>query len=330
FYEIIRIKEVSSDSNKSGNSNIIKEIFKYEGDQVKKGDLLAKADIRILEKIITDAKENLDLKIKALAMKEEIEVKAKANYQKKKMLAAKKVIDMHEVRNSYTQLIDFQLAIISAKNEIKGDTLNLDKLQQKLLDSNYYASIDGIVTYLLVKPEEFQGIFYGNRGQLFMRIETPDQYSINASAFDIQIAKLNAGDRGEVVIEYIDSKKSYPCVISQITPQIQTPSNQQNSRPGMLKEKGTGTYKVSCTFYTGGERLMGGTLAKVIFKYDKIHVGMALPWSAVEIVAGKGHVKIANYKNENKKREVVLGNFDQNYVEIKSGINQGDIVEIML
>ncbi len=295
---------------------LLKKVAVHLGDRVKAGDLLAEADSTYLagnadyyRQMILFAKANL----KQIMARE---MQTKKQYARTRELVEKGIVSASTLETHEVAMVDAESSTRGARKDIESLERAANEIETNLRSANYYAAIDGVVSQILVDPNNISGSYLANQGQTIARIDRPGVYVVTCLALDTQLRGVRAGKPATVVFE--STNESLPGKVVNIGP-----------APTLAKE-GIPAYLVRIEFSKPGPLLTQGTLMRVEIPIGSPVAGLYVPWSAVQIAAAKTTVQVASADGTWRARNVKLGLRDAERVEIKEGLAAGDVVKSLL
>jgi membrane fusion protein, multidrug efflux system len=269
-------------------NGLIQAIYVKQGDQVHKGQLVAKLDNALATENVTAVREQSG------SLKAQLEL-AKSIYERQKNLW-----DQHI--GTEVQLLQAKTNVESLENQLKANQANVNMAQVSVNQSNVYSDVDGVVDEITAHVgENFTGgyIKIVNKSDLKITTTVPENYA----------SKISKGTSVEVQIP--DINKSFSSTISFLSQSVGT-----NSR-GLTAEA-----KVPA-----GIALRPNQVALVkILDYaspNSISINVNTLQNDEEgkfvLVASKEGDKLIA-----RKRKVVIGELYGDQIEIKQGLKVGD------
>ncbi len=286
------------------------------GDSVKKGDLLAEVDMRYVKGEGNTLKAKLHLLEVQLLNANQEEKKAKEQLNRKRVLASQQVVALSAAEKEEVNFVEAQLRRVAVEKQIRQQKELISENEAALVESNYYAPTDGILSELIVDPRQVMGVVEIKYGQVLGRIDQEGDYLLKAYVVDTLAAKLKVKQRG--ILRFDGVSKEIPCHIENIS----------NSDYGV--KENLPLFEVSILFRKPPEIRQRTLLAKVEFIVNQKENALSLPWNAIRLVEGKHTVVVRRKDGATSMQNVVLGIRGPNRVEIASGLTEGDDVEIDL
>jgi len=218
-----------------------------------------------------------------------------------------KEISLEECKLDYENLIapltDYELA--SAKSSLTSASVNLEKARLALADSILESPIDGEVAQLNYKKGD---IILTDNKDPFVIILNSDTLFIEVNIEEADINKLEVGQKSYATFDALDELK----LEGQITFISLTSSTNNN---------GIVTYLVRVVFENNSDyQIREGMTSFIDFVTSEVNGVLIVPVSAVKNVDGSPSVENIN----NEWIKVITGFTDGKYVEIISGLSEGD------
>lgn len=300
----------------SGWMALLDQVKKSRGDYVKKGELIASVDggyvlasLTFMQRLRSLGEVRFERARSALGIVEQA-------YARSEALVAKGIMQPRVLE-------DIQLQVLAATGDVTSERENIANLDKEIaelkarLDSvNYYAPIDGVISDLLVSPDELVGKYMVQYGATLARIDRPGFYTIKCLALDTQVRQLTTGQRGQITLG--SSAVPVPGAVKSIKPVI----NKSDPRP---------FYEVAVDFEFPGPLLKTGTLASVeIARPVGQKPAIFVPRSAVKRVGAKTWVMALRDDGTWIKRPVKLGRRTRHQIEVQSGLAEGELIQAEL
>ncbi|HAM87965.1 MAG: Secretion protein HlyD family protein [Candidatus Falkowbacteria bacterium GW2011_GWC2_38_22] len=262
---------------------------------------------------LADARENLDDYITAYnnAVKDLATAKeeAKQDIANSEASLAAKELSLQNAKNDYTELLkplsDSELA--SARSSLTTASINLDKARNDLNKAVLTSPIDGELALLNYKAGD---IILSNESKPVAVIINNDTLFVELNIEESDISKLSVGQKAVATFDALDEQE-FNGELIYISQTAETSNN------------GIVTYLVKAALSdTKDSKIREGMTASVNFIIDGVADVLQIPVSAVRNVNSKPSVQLKS----NEWVEVSTGFTDGKNVEIKSGLNVGDIV----
>ncbi|HSI85092.1 MAG: efflux RND transporter periplasmic adaptor subunit [Candidatus Methylacidiphilales bacterium] len=273
------------------------------GTMVRKGDVLVELDKAELESQINEATHQIE----ASELRAE---KMRRNLGREQRLLDARLVPQKQFDDLR---IDTQLAL----NELKIYSARLETLRQQLAKTTIMAPRDGMV--LKIDVQEGMVIIGAgsvSSGTSLMSVADLRQLEVNADLDEIDVAKLGVGMPVKLTLDSIPDLK-LEGNIKFISPLAVTRET----------DKSIHVFPIIITFVTDDKRVKVGLTANVSISITRVENALALPISMVFSNEKSSYVYV---KDQGKiaKKEVQTGISDNLYVEIKSGLSEGEVVSL--
>lgn len=308
-----------------GVKGTIAEILVAEGDEVKKGDVIAKLDDRdyqdqyqlALAKL-QEAREqeitsllDTELKLKTTAaeleqLKDEyMEMEAIPDAYSASELKMKKL----ELDNKDTEYQNLQQKYELQKAQgLKQNELEVKMAKEDLEDTILYAPVSGIVLDLANKVGESV-----TDEQDFATIHENNAINAVTQVIEYDIGQIKVGQKVYVTVEAIPDKK-FTGEVSKI-----------NALPSE-DSSGLVNYTVEIKIKDPGTELKDGMTCAVSFVIKEVKDCLIVPYNAVKIVDGKQVVTVVDETGQSVEREIKTGFTDGTSVEVLEGLRENETV----
>jgi membrane fusion protein (multidrug efflux system) len=274
-------------------SAYVQKIVKEEGALVKENDILALLDDTEIKISYEQAK--IELSQAKLSLDE-----AEKNYTRYQELIKRELISEQDFQNAEAEYKQRQL---DHQNRLE----NFKNLQLQLNWTKIRSLSDGYITERLIEMGDRV-----NANQQVYTIEDFNPLLIRVSVPTSDAIKLKTGMLAEVMTE-IFRGTAFEGNVKLINPRIDVQ---------------TGTVKVTVEVSDESLHLKPGMFVEV-----RIAIGMkenvvTIPRKAILYKQNKTYVFVLN-RNRVSQREVLLGLTEEDYVEVTSGLNQGDTIVVV-
>ena len=299
-YTAVNVSDVSFDQE----GQIISKVYVQEGDTVVKGQLLAS----LTTEGIDDQIKELDYQI------------GRTQIRLDQILADKQAaIERAELDYSYTnqwekdqiehkerlEAIDkeYQYSIEDCEDDLEMKQLQRSQLKKKLTSGNLYADLSGTVTYVKLRLEGASCV----KGERIITITDSTECILTA-------------DRAEWR-EYFDNDAVYTMTVT-------TGSGAGDYDVMVYKPEETdGALRFYLTESNGSDvSIEVGTRGNILLVLDKRENVLAVTKSGVHSVDGKYYVYVLDEDGKRQTVFVEVGLYGNDYVEILSGLKEGDRV----
>jgi len=192
--------------------------------------------------------------------------------------------------------------------ELSEANLELAKLDT---DNNIiYAPFDGIVLSSTFSEGE-----YASPGITAISVISSD-YIIKTQINETDISKLNPGDEVEITLDAYP-EDTFTGSIEEISPLSQSISSIVSFEVTIKPEE------------DNSPNLLYGISANLTITTSKVESVIYIPIEYVYEEGGKEYVDIMGEDETARKREIVTGLYGNNYIEVISGLSEGDILVIL-
>ena len=218
-------------------------------------------------------------------------------------------IALQQAKNDYQDLIApaSESDLASARAQLTSAAISVDKAKYNMEQATLISPIDGVVAMLNYKSGD---IILSDSAKTMATIINNDTLFIEADIEEADISKLKVGDKADVTFEAVEGV-TMTGEISFISLTSETSSN------------GIVTYLVRVILTnTGTSQIREGMTAAIEFVTSEAPGVLSIPVAAVHNIGGKPSVE----KQDGTIVNVTTGFTDGKKVEIKSGLNEGDIV----
>jgi HlyD family secretion protein len=353
--KIYPLQEVKVSPDISGE---VQELFVQEGDEVKKGQLIARIDASLYTSNVTRSNAQVNqsragvqnAKAQLAQLNTQL-VQAKSNYERNLKLYNEKVISVAEFEQAQTAFKSAQATIETAKASInssnyavESSVAGLSEANQNIRRANIYAPMSGIVTKLNVKQGERVVGTAQMAGTEMLRISDMSVMKVDVEIGENDIPKINIGDTANIEIDAYPKRKFKGLVIK--TSQSNT-SNAMSQASTDQVSNYTVSIEMDRNSYLdllGDKRkfpFRPGMSASVEILTKHLNNILCVPINAVTTRdldsnkteadkaiddAIKEYVFVVNAKNETELIEVTTGIQDNQYINITSGLKGGEKV----
>lgn len=287
---------------KSEVSGKIKAVHVEAGDTVKSGDLLAEIDDRDLMTEKQSVLSEID------GAKLEME-KDKRNYERSKELFDAKLVSREQFDNLTSEFDISQNNLIRAQRK-------LETTEEKLRKTKIVSPIDGtVLTLPVIEGQVVVAAASVNSGTTLMTVANLEKLLVQTHVNQVDVAKLKV----ELPVKLkVDSLKDVTMngKISFIAPVATV----KNSVKG---------FDIEATIENPNARLRPGMTVNLNIPIAKADSAVSVPVSA--IFRGDGNKKVVYVRKgeATEKREVRIGVTNFDFVEIKDGVQEGEVVMLI-
>ncbi len=269
-------------------------VYVETGDSVKKGELLAELDMTGVEEQIQDAKREYDSAVLALSSlkvqrKDEEEI-AKWSYQKEKERKA--------MEESFEEQERLQ------KEAIRISGQRLKEAEQEQEKRRIYAPFDGTITYLY----DIQGSAKGG---------------VNQARSDQKLTFLKIGNGDYVFVGETEYYQNYP-VGTKVSMTIG--EREYAMQVTKVEDTDSKSKKLTLALLDQSYGISKGAKGTVSAKQKKLENVLYVSNAAILTIQEKNYVYLLSDQGLRTIRQVEVGLCNDNYTEIKSGLEENDSV----
>lgn len=322
----------------------VDEIFFDVGDEVKKGDVLFKLDetdvsfqVEQARTGLLLAKSNLErarggsvslqlsqlessLRVAELNLRD-----AKTSYESTLELYQKSAVprDIYQsaqtrYKSALEQYEGAKTSLELTQNSINKENLEAAKVQVEqarvgydmalntLKDMTITSPIDGVVSMKNIE----KGALVSNAAPAFNIVDISKVY-VDIGVLENVYTNIDVGDEFNVVIESIGAKE-FDAKVVNVSPNIDPRTN---------------TYMIRLSLDNEDMRLRGGMLARVRVITDRKEDVYMIPIDAIMQEAGDSIIYVVE-QGRAKRKSIEVGIFDEELVEVKGDLSQGDLVVV--
>ncbi|MDN5322856.1 MAG: hypothetical protein PWQ67_1310 [Clostridia bacterium] len=322
------VVEFSKVNLRFGVKGTIADILVKEGDEVKKGAIIAKLDdqdyqeeYQLAVAKLKDSQEEdlinlLNHELTLEKMKSELE-KLKEEYQEMTLIPEAysvseikmKKQDVENKEREYQNAVKKHEILVNdyEDNELNQNELAVKIAQENLNDTILYSPVNGTVLKLAKKIGESL-----TDEQDFAVIHENNQYKIITKVIEYDISRIKVGQKVNITVEAIPDKK-YVGEVSKIDALPTTDSS------------GLVSYQVEVDIKNPDSELKDGMTCMVTFVLKEVNNALIIPYKAVKIVNGKQLATVIE-KGEMVEKEIKTGFTDGSSVEVLEGLEVNETV----
>jgi len=214
-----------------------------------------------------------------------------------------------EKQNASNQILITEKNIRQAEIQLNLSKINLELAKIDLGNSEIYAPFDGIVSSSTFKEGE-----YASPGVNAISI-IKDDFIIKAEVDETDIGKLNIGNPVEIILDAYPEQE-FTGKITKISP---------------ISKNVSGVVSFEITVKPDNNnksdvKLLYGLSASLTITTSKAENILYIPIQSVYEENGKEYVDILTEDGKIKKVEVRTGIYNYDFIEIKSGLKEGDVI----
>jgi RND family efflux transporter MFP subunit len=291
------------------------QLLADEGDHVKKGDVLARLVSEQIDAQIAQNQANLARSVAAIAQAEsqiaQAEAQAKeaaaqlerAEPLKKSGYLSGATYDQREsaARTTAAQLVAARDGLTAAKADKAQVEAQGRELQWRRSNTEVTAPQDGVIS----RRNARMGALASAVGEPMFRIIQKGEIELDAEIVETEMKNVKVGQKTVVNVPQIGDFEGSVRLVS--------PEVDKTTRLGRVK-----------VFLGPNPQLRIGTYARGLIETARSR-GLGIPTSAVTFDQGTNYVQVV-VDNKVKKHAVRLGLISGDLVEVKDGLNNGDIV----
>lgn len=276
-----------------GMGGQVKAVYVKEGDYVKKGQLLLKLDDAIIRQNVVAARQGM------AATRTQLEL-AKSLYQRQKNLWDQNI-------GTEVQVLQAKANVDALENNLKTQLENVKAAQEQLNTTTVVSNVSGVADEVNIHPGEtftgspMNGIKIVNTGSLKAVTNIPENY----------LGRVLKGT--PVVINIPDINKTYNSSISLVSQSINASSR------GFIAE----------ARIPNDKNLKPNQTALIKIQDYTVKNAVTVPVNILQTDETGKYIYVAS-KEKNKvvarKRNVQIGELYSDKLEIKSGLQEGDII----
>jgi len=274
-----------------GGGGQVKAVYIKRGDVVKKGQLILKLDDAIQRQSLIAAEKGLETLKTQLSF-------AKTLYQKQK--------------NLWDQNIGTEVQLITAKNnvetlesQLKGAEEQVKISREQLQFSSVYSDVDGVAEDVNIRVGEL----FAGAGQV--KIVNTNNLKVTAEVPENYLDRVGKGSKLKIVLP--DIKKAVDCVVS-VSGKIINPI----SRSFFIEAK-----------LPNDKDFRPNQIAMVQIQDYTLSNAIVVPVNTLQNDEKGKYVMVASKENGKtvaRKKVVIAGEFYGDKLEIKSGLQSGDLI----
>ena len=291
----IESENISYIAPRNGIGGVVKAVLVKRGDNVRKGQTLLKLDDAIARQSVVTAEQNLETQKTQLAFAQNL-------YQKQK--------------NLWDQNIGTEVQLITAKNnvntiesQLKGGQEQLKITKEQLEFTNVVSDVDGVAETVNIRVGEVFTGATANGSQIV--IVNSSHLKATASIPENYLGKVKVGSHVKITLP--DINKKIDAVVT-----VAGKSIDANSRSFFIEAK-----------IPADKDIHPNQIALVNIQDYTISNTITVPVNTLQTDDKGKFVMVAikeNGKTIARKRPVTAGEFYDNKLEIKSGLQAGDMI----
>lgn len=268
------------------------------GAQVKKGQILARLDI-------TDAQLSASAAIADLRAAEANYALAKSDVERQRQLVSKKFISQSALDKYEAQLKTAEARVnqANAQAAVSGNQSRY---------TNLVADLDGVITQIRAEPGQVV-----EAGETVAQIADNHQIEVEIAVPESRMANVKTGNAAMITL-WAERSHNYSGAVREIAP---------------AADSTTRTFNVRVKFDQADDKVRLGMTAGVIFANaqdeEVQNAQIIVPNSAVTQKRGQTIVWVIDKQGIAKSRPVSIGDFTEQGVAIKQGLQGGEMVAVV-
>lgn len=285
---------------KSEISGRVVSINVDEGDAVTRGEVLLELDPVSLETRLREAQRNLDAELLRLE-------KSERNHLRLLELFRRKFVGEKEFLDAETELN-------LAKLNLEIAQARLEDAAEDLAKTVISAPHDGVVTRLdVLEGQVISGATSVSKGTDLLTIAELNELYMEANINEVDVERLFVGQKAFLRFDAIPDY-TVEGIISVIAPSARKDGNVR-------------VFPIKVTFQVADNRVRPGISATVEVPIESANNAVSIFLSAVFSDEGSSHIYVEK-PNGWERREVSVGINNLQYVEIRSGLKEGEAVAL--
>jgi len=225
-------------------------------------------------------------------------------------------------RQALARLAQAEARLRSAQAQYEVQRRQLEDLQGQLRKCIIRAQRPGLVVYGSGREEFFRGEEAIREGatvrerQTIITIPDMTRMAVNVRIHETYIQKVRRGQKARITVDAFPDK----VLTGEVSRVAVLPDSQNRWLNPEMK-----VYNTTVTIEGVHDWLKPGMSAKVEILVDRLEDVLCVPVQAV-VPTGQGHVCYVLKGRKAEERPVQLGQFNDEFIEIRSGLREGDLV----
>lgn len=275
------------------------------GDRVKKGQVLFSIDAKDAHNQVTQAEASLEITKTSYATAAQALQDAQTNYDRYCTLYQSGAASKYEFEQANTKLVNAQLALQQAQQQINQAGITLSTAQQNLADYTVSAPANGVISALSIENGEM--VSSQTNAATLVNI---DAVKVKVSIPESVVNSLQLGSQVAVTIDSLN--KSMQGTLTTISPAADTT---------------TMGYLAEITLANPSGIIKPGMSTKIDLNTGSLHNVIAVPIDAVIELDGQHNVYVVE-NNKAKEVSVEIGLTNDSQIEITKGLKEGQSIII--
>lgn len=333
-----KIKPVTEVKISPDVSGEIVELHFKEGDPIKRGDLI----IKIKQDVYISMRERAEASLNSvkaqlsqqMAQFEQI----RQAYERSKILFGQKAISESEYENAFSQYEVAKAQIEAAEFNVKSATAALKEAQENLVKTVIYAPMDGIISKMSVEKGERVVGTSQMAGTEMLRIANFDNMEVLVDVNENDIIRIKQGDTATIDVDAYPGRK-----FTGIVTQIANSAKNIGSAIDQVTNFEVKVYVLPESYHDlnleGKNPFRPGMSASVSVQTNRSENVVAIPLQAITtrtdlmsdslknslgINESREQVFVVKQDNTVEVREITTGIQDLNYIEVVTGLTDGE------
>jgi macrolide-specific efflux system membrane fusion protein len=293
------------------------------GDTVKTGDLIAQIDSTNQQNAVKSAEASLANMQAQLLGKQADLTTAQAALERSQKLSGQKLVSDADLMTAQAALASAQAAIGSLNAQISQAQLAVDDANLALSRTKIVSPVDGTVVAVLVTPG--QSVNANQTSPTLVKVADLDTMVIKAQISEADVTKVAPGQSATFTI-LGDPNTKIPATLRSVEP---APDAITTADTGLSTSDNAIYYNGLFTVENPDHRLRIAMTAQVTITINEAKGVLTLPASALGNPSRRGDYHVGVYDQATGKitpADVKVGLNDNITAEIKSGLNEGDLV----
>ena len=290
-------------------SGQLKKIHVNVGDRIQEGQLLAEVDSTIMQNTLSQTESEIKILIARQRSAKVKLTQAKRNFDRFKEESLRETISVKEFEELESTYLVAKHELEQANEELRKAQIEIRNARKNLSFTQINAPLSGTVVEIIT--QEGQTIIASRAAPTIMRVADLTNMTVEASISEVDILKVHKGDKAYFSI-FGEPSVIYKTELDLIKP---SPENRNNSI----------FYKAQLHVPNTDEKLRLDMTANVTIIQGQATDVMAVSRELIhgEIPKKEINVRIIN-KGQKMTRTIKFGLADRYFIEILSGIEDGD------
>jgi len=309
----------------------IKEIHVKDGQKVNAGDLLVTLDQEKYRQDMNNAQLALKAAQQDLQNAEATFQKQNLTFSRQESLYKQGLLSSEDFQTAKLGRNNADTALQKASVSVHQSEASLAIAQDALSKTIIRASMTGTVTGLKAEKGEMAIAGMTNlAGAVLMVISDLSEMLAEINVGELEVVKLKVGQPAEIQVDAIPGKV-FQGIVLEVASAVDTGGSQQNSQ--------NQNYRVRVRFEGSPDELKGfrpGMSARVAVLCSEIKSAVTVPLQAVQeremksgalkLMSGSKSIVFVAKDGKAEERELKVGTITRRAVEVKGGVNEGELV----